>query len=59
MAKQVKFGSDARERMLRGVDTLANAQCQGSAQSNRVSNISKATEGSQNVQPTWRRLRPW
>lgn len=25
MAKQVKFGSDARERMLRGVDTLANA----------------------------------
>ena len=25
MAKQVKFGTDARERMLRGVDTLANA----------------------------------
>ncbi|GAB4514099.1 MAG: chaperonin GroEL [Roseibium sp.] len=24
-AKEVKFGSDARERMLRGVDTLANA----------------------------------
>ncbi len=25
MAKQVRFGSDARERMLRGVDVLANA----------------------------------
>lgn len=25
MAKEVKFGSDARERMLRGVDVLANA----------------------------------
>ncbi len=25
MAKQVKFGADARERMLRGVDVLANA----------------------------------
>src|SRR5580704_18103072 len=24
-AKQVKFGADAREKMLRGVDTLANA----------------------------------
>ena len=24
-AKQVKFGSDARDRMMRGVDTLANA----------------------------------
>ena len=24
-AKEVKFGADARERMLRGVDTLANA----------------------------------
>ena len=24
-AKEVKFASDARDRMLRGVDTLANA----------------------------------
>ena len=24
-AKEVKFSSDAREKMLRGVDTLANA----------------------------------
>ena len=24
-AKDIKFGADARERMLRGVDTLANA----------------------------------
>ena len=24
-AKDVKFGADARERMLRGIDTLANA----------------------------------
>ncbi len=24
-AKEVKFGADARERMLRGVDILANA----------------------------------